>query len=77
MRPNEDCLALEIQPEDFEIFRADPRATFEEHFRALPGMAARMEGASLEGKLQGARGIENYLCKPYGPGWALTGDAGC
>ena len=76
MRPDEDCLALEIQPEDFETFRADPRAAFEAHFRALPGMAARMEGASLEGKLQGARGIENYLRKPYGPGWALTGDAG-
>ena len=35
-----------------------------------------MENASLEGKLLGVRGIENYLRKPYGPGWALTGDAG-
>ncbi len=67
---------LEIQPEDFETFRATHAATFEEHFRALPGMAARMERASLEGKLLGARGVENYLRKPYGPGWALTGDAG-
>ncbi len=76
MRRDEDCLALEIQPEEFEMFRANPRATFEEHFHALPGMAARMENASLEGKLLGVRGIENYLRKPYGPGWALTGDAG-
>jgi flavin-dependent dehydrogenase len=76
MRPDEDCLALEIQPEEFETFRANPQATFEERFRALPGMAARMENTSLEGKLQGVRGIENYLRKPYGPGWALTGDAG-
>ncbi|HEY7339920.1 MAG TPA: NAD(P)/FAD-dependent oxidoreductase [Ktedonobacterales bacterium] len=76
MRPGEDCLALELQPEEFEAFRANPRANFEERFRALPGMAARMETASLEGKIQGVRGIENYLRKPYGPGWALTGDAG-
>lgn len=76
MRPDEDCLALELQPGEFETFRANPRAIFEEHFRALPGMAARMRNASLEGKLQGVRGIENYLRKPYGPGWALTGDAG-
>jgi 2-polyprenyl-6-methoxyphenol hydroxylase-like FAD-dependent oxidoreductase len=76
MRLDEDCLALEIQPEEFEMFRANPRATFEEHFRALPDMAARMENASLEGKILGVRGIENYLRKPYGPGWALTGDAG-
>lgn len=76
MRPDEDCLALEIQPEEFETFRANPRATFEERFRALPGMTARMENASLDGKLLGVRGVENYLRKPYGPGWALTGDAG-
>lgn len=76
MRTDEDCLVLEIQPEEFETFRANPRATFEEHFRALPGMTARMEKASLDGKLLGVRGVENYLRKPYGPGWALTGDAG-
>lgn len=76
MRPDEDCLALELQPEDYATFRANPQAVFEERFRALPGMAARMEGARLEGKLLGTRGIENYLRKPYGPGWALAGDAG-
>ncbi|HEV2236352.1 MAG TPA: NAD(P)/FAD-dependent oxidoreductase [Ktedonobacterales bacterium] len=76
MRPDEDCLALEIQPESFAAFRADPQAAFEQTYRALPGMAARMADARLEGTLQGSRGIENYLRKPYGPGWALTGDAG-
>lgn len=76
MRPDEDCLALEVQPEEFETFRADPRQVFEEHFRALPGMAARMAHATLEGKIQGTRGVENFLRTPYGPGWALTGDAG-
>jgi 2-polyprenyl-6-methoxyphenol hydroxylase-like FAD-dependent oxidoreductase len=76
MRPDEDCLALEVQPEQFAEFRADPQATFEAAYRALPGMAERMADARLEGKLQGTRGVENYLRKPYGPGWALTGDAG-
>ncbi|HEX8727132.1 MAG TPA: FAD-dependent monooxygenase [Ktedonobacterales bacterium] len=76
MRPDEDCLALEIQPEEWEAFRDDPRAAFEERFRALPGMAARTAGLRLEGKMQGTRGVENYLRKPFGAGWALTGDAG-
>jgi 2-polyprenyl-6-methoxyphenol hydroxylase-like FAD-dependent oxidoreductase len=76
MRPDEDCLALEVQPTDFDAFRADPRAVFEERFRALPGMAARLAGARLEDKLFGVRGIENCFRKPYGPGWALAGDAG-
>lgn len=76
MRPDEDCLALEVQPEDYEAFRANPRAEFERRFRALPGMADRLQGAQLEGKLYGTRGIENALRQPYGPGWALAGDAG-
>lgn len=76
MRPDEDCLALEVQPEDFEAFRADPQATFLERYRSLPGMAARMADVVLEGKLQGTRGVANYFRKPYGPGWVLSGDAG-
>jgi flavin-dependent dehydrogenase len=75
MRPGEDCIALELQPEDFDVFRADPQAVFEERFRALPGMEARLRDASLEGKLKGIKGVANYLRVPYGPGWALTGDA--
>jgi flavin-dependent dehydrogenase len=75
MRPDEDCIALELQPEDFDGFRADPQAVFEQRFRALPGMGARLRGASLEGKLKGIKGVANYFRVPYGPGWALTGDA--
>jgi 2-polyprenyl-6-methoxyphenol hydroxylase-like FAD-dependent oxidoreductase len=76
MRPDEDCLALEVLPDDFEAFRRNPQEAFEERYRTLPGMAKRMRNAQLDGKIHGARGIDNYLRKPYGPGWALTGDAG-
>jgi flavin-dependent dehydrogenase len=37
-------------------------------FRTLPGM---------EGRLRGTRGVADQFRQPYGPGWALTGDAGC
>lgn len=76
MRPDEDCLALELQPEQFDSFRRHPQEVFEERFRALPGMERRMRGAVLEGRLLGTRGIDNFFRKPFGPGWALTGDAG-
>ena len=76
MREDEDCIAIEMQPEDFDDFRADHAAAFEARVRALPDMARRMKGARLEGKITGVKGIENYFRKPYGPGWALTGDAG-
>lgn len=76
MREGEDCVALELQPEDFDDFRSDHAAAFDARVRRLPEMARRMQNAHLEGKLIGLKGIDNYFRKPYGPGWALTGDAG-
>ena len=75
MEPGIDCLALEIQPEEFPTFRADPVGHFEAAIRALPGMTKRLAGAEREGSVRGIRGVENFLRVPYGPGWALTGDA--
>ena len=76
MRPDEDCLAVEAQPEDFEAFRADPRGEFARRVRRLPTMGRRFEGAELEGKLLGVRSVDNQFRTPFGPGWVLTGDAG-
>jgi flavin-dependent dehydrogenase len=76
MRDGEDCIALELQPEHFEEFRSSHTEAFEARVGKLPQMAQRMRNAHLEGKLIGVKGIENYFRKPYGPGWALTGDAG-
>jgi flavin-dependent dehydrogenase len=76
MRPDEDCIALEVRPEDFESFRRHGQREFEERVRQLPGMESRMRDARLEGKLMGIRSVDNYFRQPYGPGWALTGDAG-
>ena len=76
MREDEDCIAIEMQPEDFDDFRSDHIAAFEARVRALPDMARRMKSARHEGKIIGVKGVENYFRKPFGPGWALTGDAG-
>jgi flavin-dependent dehydrogenase len=75
MEPGVDCLAIEAQPRDFEEFRRAPAAVLVERFKRFPGMAARLAGATLEGNALGARSVENYFRKPYGPGWVLTGDA--
>jgi flavin-dependent dehydrogenase len=75
MRPDEHCLVLELQPQEFERVRRDPLAWFQREYATLPGMAGRIREAVLEGKLLGIRGIDNFFRKPYGLGWALTGDA--
>lgn len=75
MQPGMDCLALEIQPEEFARFRADSAGRFEAAFNRLSGMRTRLAGARREGRVWGTRGVENFFRVPYGPGWALTGDA--
>jgi len=75
MRPDEHCLILEAQPEEFTRIRQDPNSWFRDEFSKLPGMAERFQHATLEGRMLGTRGVENFFRKPYGQGWALTGDA--
>jgi 2-polyprenyl-6-methoxyphenol hydroxylase-like FAD-dependent oxidoreductase len=75
MEPERDCLALEVQLEEFEWFHADPAGRLEAALHRLSGMARRIERARREGPVYGTRGVENFLRVPFGPGWALTGDA--
>jgi flavin-dependent dehydrogenase len=75
MEPGIDCLALELRPEEFPAFRANPEGKLDAALRTLPGMATRLAQAERDGPARGSRGVENYLRVPYGPGWALTGDA--
>ena len=42
---------------------------------ASPELLARIGSARLEGRLHGFPGVPGYLRQPYGPGWALVGDA--
>lgn len=41
-----------------------------------PELAARVGGATRQGKLKGFAGIPGFLRRSAGPGWALVGDAG-
>jgi flavin-dependent dehydrogenase len=75
MRADEHVLIIEAQPDDFAQIRADPRTWFLSEYTKLPGMKVRMRTAVLEGSILGVRGIDSHFRKPYGAGWALTGDA--
>ena len=43
----------------------------------IPGLGERLRGGRREERLYGALDQPNFLRKPFGPGWALVGDAGC
>jgi flavin-dependent dehydrogenase len=44
--------------------------------RAAPDLAARLARARREGGLRRFAGLPGHLRQPWGPGWALVGDAG-
>ena len=56
------------------------RADIEGHFMQVPGHRARPRRASAHGHAASAsaapRDLPYFLRQPYGPGWALVGDAG-
>lgn len=57
-------------------FRADARAEYLRTVQAIPGLATRLDGCELVGKVRAATSIESYFRRSSGPGWALPGDAG-
>ncbi len=51
------------------------RATTSQALDLAPEFAERMRGAKREARFAGTA-VPNYFRRPYGPGWALVGDAG-
>jgi flavin-dependent dehydrogenase len=57
--------------------RADIEGQFMSVIDTVPVLAERVRSGRREERFRGASDVPNFLRKPYGPGWALVGDAGC
>lgn len=62
--------------EQFQAVKADVESHYMRAIGCFPGLPERMRGAKREERFQGGGDFANYFCKPFGPGWALVGDAG-
>jgi 2-polyprenyl-6-methoxyphenol hydroxylase-like FAD-dependent oxidoreductase len=60
---------------EFEANRADVEGNFLAMLELAPPFAERVRAARRESRFAGAS-VHNYFRTPYGPGWALVGDAG-
>jgi 2-polyprenyl-6-methoxyphenol hydroxylase-like FAD-dependent oxidoreductase len=60
---------------EFATNRKDIEGNYLKLFELAPEFADRLRSAKREGRLAGAP-TPNFFRKPYGPGWALVGDAG-
>jgi 2-polyprenyl-6-methoxyphenol hydroxylase-like FAD-dependent oxidoreductase len=60
---------------EFEANRRDVEGNYLAVLALAPGFAARLARARRVERVAGAP-VPNFFRKPYGPGWALVGDAG-
>jgi flavin-dependent dehydrogenase len=58
-------------------FRADSETEFDRLLRqAAPDLAERVSAGSRVSQFRGTKGLPGFIRQPWGPGWALVGDAG-
>jgi flavin-dependent dehydrogenase len=62
--------------EEFHANRSDIEGNFHKMVELAPEFAERIRGAKRESKFVGSAELPGYFRTPYGPGWALVGDAG-
>jgi 2-polyprenyl-6-methoxyphenol hydroxylase-like FAD-dependent oxidoreductase len=70
-----NCLVVAAQIADMNDFRKDIEGNYLAAVRTVPEYADRLGGATRETRFVGMT-TPGFYRKPYGPGWALVGDAG-
>jgi flavin-dependent dehydrogenase len=76
--PTHDNLTLVVvgwPHAEFEANRKDVEGAYLRSFDLVPEFAERVRRARRESPFRGGT-VPNFLRKPFGPGWALIGDAG-
>ncbi|WP_116997032.1 NAD(P)/FAD-dependent oxidoreductase [Desertimonas flava] len=77
--PTHDDLTLVIlglQPDAFAVARHDPDGALEQALGAAPDLGEQVRSGKREERFRTAAGLSGYFRRPFGPGWALVGDAG-
>jgi flavin-dependent dehydrogenase len=73
----QSCVAIGWPIERLDEVRADIEGQYHAALkRLIPDFASRLQAPEGGAKLLGMADLPHYIRKPYGPGWALTGDAG-
>jgi 2-polyprenyl-6-methoxyphenol hydroxylase-like FAD-dependent oxidoreductase len=76
--PTHDDLTLVVAGwpySEYEANKSDVEGNYLKMFDMAPEFAERIRGAKRQARFAGTA-VPNYFRKPYGPGWALVGDAG-
>jgi 2-polyprenyl-6-methoxyphenol hydroxylase-like FAD-dependent oxidoreductase len=77
--PTHDDLTLVIvalPQEAFDAARGDVEGTFLRTVDLVPELGERVRSGERQERFHAASDLAGWFRKPYGPGWALVGDAG-
>lgn len=72
---NLTMVALSLPFHEFHSFKKEPLRRLQAHLESLPLLAPRLARAEMSAEIRGAGNIPCYQRLPFGPGWALVGDA--
>jgi flavin-dependent dehydrogenase len=61
---------------EFQQFRSDIAGNYRATLAQMPALAERALAARQAERFVGMADLPNFFRRPYGPGWALVGDAG-
>jgi flavin-dependent dehydrogenase len=70
------CIIVGWSHDEFHAFRANIEGNFLKTLELAPALAERVRQGRREERFTGTADLPNFFRKPYGPGWALVGDAG-
>ena len=73
---DETCIGVEFFAARFPEFKSDIEGNIRKALETVPNLGARFAGATRNSKVMGLTPHKSFYRKPYGPGWALVGDAG-
>src|SRR4029079_12714728 len=71
------CVAAGRRGERFAAYRVDSEWPFFAILAASQKFAAKVRAGNREERWMGSADVPNFFRTPFGPGWALVGDAGC
>ncbi len=72
---NLTLVAISLPLSEFQTFKKESQIKLISHLASLPLLAPRLRRAEITAEVKGAGNIPGYQRIPYGPGWALVGDA--
>lgn len=70
------CLPVACAASDFHEFRTDVEGNYLKTLEMYPELSELVRQGKREEKFYGMSDNDNFFRKPFGPGWALVGDAG-